>query len=207
MPAENGRSDRSDERPRLADRRGVESVYQPAEDSNLLADVAVDTIDTGDRVLDVGTGSGYVADRIADETGANVVGVDVNPDACRQTRRAGIPAVRGDLVAPFRADRFDVVCCNPPYLPTAPSAEWDDPMEAALSGGPTGRRVIERLLATVPRVLAADGVVLLLVSTLADLDAVRGEAAEQGLDSTVLAEAMYPFERLVVLEIVPSGRG
>ncbi|MEF8854277.1 MAG: HemK2/MTQ2 family protein methyltransferase [Haloarculaceae archaeon] len=194
-------------RPALADRRDLDTVYQPAEDSRLLADAAVDDVGAEDYVLEVGTGSGYVADRIASETGATVVGVDLNRGACEATRERGIPIVRGDLVSPFRADAFDVVCSNPPYLPTPPEMEWDDAMEAALSGGVSGRAVVEPFLDTVGRVLAPGGRALLLVSTLTDLDAVKGYAAEQGLESSVLAAESHPYERLVVFRLVPSPEG
>ena len=70
----------------------VGDVYAPAEDSDLLATAAVETVDPGELVLDVGTGSGYVAGRVA-ETGARVVATDLNPHAVRQTReRYGVGA-------------------------------------------------------------------------------------------------------------------
>lgn len=190
-----------DGRPSLADRRDLKTVYQPAEDSRLLTDAAVAAVDADDLVLEVGTGSGSVADRIASETGARVVGVDVNPEACRQTRERGVPVVQGNLVHPFADRSVDVVCCNPPYLPTPPEQEWDDPMEAALSGGESGRAVVDPLLATVGRVLRPDGFVLLLVSTLTDLEAVRDEAAANGLAVEPVAEESFPFERLVVFRL------
>src|SRR6056297_425666 len=99
----------------LGERRGVDfDVYEPAEDSALLAGVVAEHVDSGDLVLDVGTGSGYVAGRIADETGARIVGTDVNPAACRRARDAGVVAVRAHLVSPFRDGAFDVVAFNPP---------------------------------------------------------------------------------------------
>ncbi|MGM0591175.1 MAG: HemK2/MTQ2 family protein methyltransferase, partial [Halobacteriota archaeon] len=70
----------------LAERRGEEThVYQPAEDSRLLADAAVEYV--SGRVLDVGTGSGYVAERVAGETESRVVASDLNPHACRLARK------------------------------------------------------------------------------------------------------------------------
>lgn len=198
-------SDRRD-RPQLAEMRGVDSVYQPAEDSRLLAAAAIEGAGVGsdDLVLDVGTGSGYVAARIRAETGARVVGSDINPDACRQTRDAGVPTVRADLLAPF-CTAFDLVVCNPPYLPTPPEQEWDDPMERALSGGEDGRAVVDRVLGSVRRVLAPDGRLLLLISSLTDPDAVREHAADAGLESRVVAEESQPFERLLVVELKHEG--
>ncbi|MFT4903825.1 MAG: release factor glutamine methyltransferase, partial [Natronomonas sp.] len=177
------------------------TVYEPAEDSRLLAESVIDRIDTGERVLEVGVGSGYVAARVAAETGAEVIGCDINPEACAAAREEGIEAVRSNLVDPFAADSIDVVLFNPPYLPTPPEQEWDDPLEHALSGGESGRRVIRPFLDDVGRVLRPSGRVYLLVSTLTDIEAVSELAADAGLNTREIAEESFPFERLVVLEI------
>lgn len=195
----------------LADRRGLETaVYEPAEDSRLLADVACERIDGDDLVLEVGTGSGYVAERIATETGARVVASDLNPHACRQARERGreagagadLEVVRGDLVSPFVDDAFDAVAFNPPYLPTDPDTEWDDWMEVALSGGESGRAIIDPFLETVGRVLAPEGVVYLLVSSLAGVEAVVERASEAGFSAVALDDESFPFETLSVLALV-----
>ena len=205
LPADESTADDGSGRPRLAELRDVETVYQPAEDSRLLAETAIEHsgVGPGDLVLDVGTGSGYVAARIREETGARVVGSEITADACRQARDAGVSTVRADLVAPF-CGAFDLVVCNPPYLPPPPEHEWGDPMERALSGGEDGRAVVNRLLGAVGRVLAPDGRLLLLVSSLTGPDEVRERASEGGLASTVVAEESHPFERLLVLELHTS---
>ncbi|MFB6297767.1 MAG: HemK2/MTQ2 family protein methyltransferase [Salinirussus sp.] len=192
-------------RPALADQRGVATVYGAAEDSRLLADAAVERIDGG-LVCEVGVGSGYVARRIAAETGADVVGTDVAAPACERASDAGVSVVRGNLADPFRADLFDAVVFNPPYLPTPPDREWGDPLAAALSGGPDGRAVIDPFLGSVGRVLAPDGLVLLVASSLTGLDAIRQRAAEAGLSVDVVAGESHPFERLVVLAMRHSVR-
>lgn len=190
----------------LAARRGLDSpVYDPAEDSRLLAQAASERLDVDDVALDVGTGSGYVAATVAAETGADVYGCDVNPHACQRAREAGVPAVRSDLVSAFRDGTFDWVLFNPPYLPTPPEVEGDDWMEAALSGGEDGRRVVDPFLDSVGRVLAPDGRVLLLVSTLTDIDAVSERAAANGLSTAEVTSESFPFERLVVLECSRSA--
>jgi release factor glutamine methyltransferase len=199
-------TDAGEGRPRLAELRDVETVYQPAADSRLLAETAIEhgSVGPGDLAVDVGTGSGYVAARLREETGARVLGTEINPEACRQAQATGVPTVRADLLDPV-CGPVDLVVCNPPYLPTPPEQEWDDWMERALSGGADGRAVVDRVLGTVGRVLAPDGRLLLLVSSLTDPDAVRETAAAAGLDSTVLAEAPQPFERLLVLELTHDG--
>jgi len=186
----------------LADRRGAETeVYQPAEDSLLLAEAAVDDVDARARVLEVGTGSGYVAATVADETGASVVGSDLNPFACRQAFDRGVPVVLADLLSAFRDDAFDAVLFNPPYLPRDDAAERDDWMEVALSGGESGREVVEPFLDAVGRVLAPGGVVLLLVSTLTGVEEVVEYAGDAGFSAAAIREESYPFETLTVLKL------
>jgi release factor glutamine methyltransferase len=192
--------DPSDTLAALADRRGAKrAVYQPAEDSRLLAEAAVEH--ARGLTVEVGTGSGWVAERITDETAATVVASDPNPAACLEARDRGLPAVRADLVAPFRTDGLDTVVFNPPYLPTDPDNGWDDWMERALSGGESGRAVINPFLDTVGRVLRPDGLALLLVSSLTGFETVVDRAAHNGFAATTVRQESYPFETLSVLRL------
>ena len=188
-----------------SDRREMPTVYEPAEDSRLLAETAADELDAGESVLEVGVGSGHVAAAVRDETGARVVGSDINPDACEAARDAGVAAVRANLLDPFADGRFDAVLFNPPYLPTPPDREWDDPLEHALSGGEDGRRLVRPFLRDVGRVLRPTGRAYLLVSSLTGLEAVDDLAREAGLATRELANESFPFERLVVLEITKDN--
>ena len=185
----------------LADRRGLaDPVYEPAEDSRLLAHAAVDH--AKGRVLEVGTGSGWVAQQVSDAVGdARVVGSDVNPHACRAARDRGLSAVRADLLSAFPAESFDTVLFNPPYLPSDPEETLDDWQEQALAGGETGRAVIEPFLDDLLRVLAPDGHALLVVSSLAGFGEVVEYAAGLGFQAETVAEESFPFETLSVLRL------
>lgn len=196
---------RGPDHPSLAERRGQShEVYQPAEDSAVLAGAAADDLagSAPDRLLDVGTGSGYVGRRLADATGARAIGVDVNPIACRAARDRGLETVIGDLVGPFGADVFDAVVFNPPYLPADVDASWDDWFEVAVTGGRTGREVVERFIAEVDRVLVPGGVVYVLVSSVTGVDAVVEYAASRGFSAVALTDATFPGETLTVLKLV-----
>ena len=185
----------------LAARRGLDSpVYAPAEDSGLLAEAAVEH--ARGVTLEVGTGSGWVAERVRREGDATrVIGSDVNPHATRSAGGRGVEALRGDLLTPFRDGALDTVLFNPPYLPTDPDNEWDDWQEAALSGGESGRELIEPFLDDLPRVLAPDGVALLLVSSLTGFADVVEYAVDRGFDAETVAEESYPFETLSILAL------
>lgn len=192
----------------LAERRGVETeVYEPAADSRLLAEAAAADLDAPERVLDVGTGTGYVAARVREATGARVVGTDLNPHACRRARENGVEAVRCDLLAAVSGP-FDAVTCNPPYLPDIPGdaggtdGAREDWLSVALSGGESGRAVVERFLDDVGRVLAEGGAGFLLVSTLTGVDEVAAYAGERGFHAVALADANFPGETLTALKLV-----
>jgi len=115
-----------------------DAVYDPAEDSMLLAEAARERASDEDTVVDVGTGSGVVAARVRAATGATVVGMDLNPHACRVARarsRPGVPTgdgtvlpvVRGNLTDPVRDAVADLVTFNPPYLPETGGGDGSDP--------------------------------------------------------------------------------
>lgn len=194
-------ADPGDTRDALAERRGLDSpVYEPAEDSGLLAEAAVEH--ARGVTLEVGTGSGWVAEQLRREGDATrVIGSDVNPYACRRARERGVEAVRADLLAAFRDGGLDTVLFNPPYLPTDPDNEWDDWQEVALSGGESGRDLIEPFLDDLPRALAPDGVALLLVSSLTGFADVVEYAVDRGLRAETVAEESYPFETLSILAL------
>lgn len=189
------------DRTNLADRRDVDSrVYDAAEDSALLAAVVQDTVDSEDLVLDVGTGSGFIAAKLQSACRC-VVGIDINPHACRVAHGNGVEVVLGDLVSPIQAGVFDVVSFNPPYLPGREHA-WDDWFEVATTAGETGREIIERFLDGVGRVLQPGGEVFIVVSSLTGVEEVVTYAGECGFSSVAVRDDQYAGETLTVLKFV-----
>ncbi|GAB7092942.1 class I SAM-dependent methyltransferase [Halolamina litorea] len=183
----------------LAERRGEETkVYQPAEDSGLLADAATEF--ARGRTLEVGTGSGWVAEQTAPEV-PRMVAADINPHACESARERGVEAVRTNLMDAFADGSFETVLFNPPYLPTDPENEWDDWMEQALSGGESGRELIEPFLEDLSRVLTPGGQALLLVSSLAGYEEVEELARSAGFVPEEVRQESYPFETLSILRL------
>ncbi|WP_332448820.1 HemK2/MTQ2 family protein methyltransferase [Methanoculleus sp.] len=173
-----------------------DQVYSPAEDSFLLLRAALAEVRPTDRVLEVGTGSGYVAAGLSGR--AAVVATDINPHAVACARARGVAAVRTDLFSGL-CGPFDLILFNPPYLPTLPEERIDDWLEYALDGGPTGRVVIERFVAEIGRVLSPFGRVLLLVSSLTDPGAVRELFARQGFVAFIVDEERVEDETLYVI--------
>ena len=174
-------------------------VYSPAEDTYLLLKAARDEIRPGDRVLEVGTGSGRIA--IAFGPDASLcIATDINPHAAVHVHAQGIDVVRTDLCAGLRGP-FDLVIFNPPYLPTQPEERLEDWLEYALDGGLDGRNVIGRFAADVQRVLAPSGRVLLLLSSLTGLQEVSGIFLSKGCTVAIVNEQWVEDEILYVLRI------
>jgi len=173
-------------------------VYQPEADTYLLLDAALKEVRSGDRVLEVGTGSGFIAGELAKIT--DVVATDINPHAAICAHAAGIEVVRCNLVDPIHGT-FDLVIFNPPYLPTEPHERIDDWLEYALDGGKTGRDTIEQFAADVPRVLGQGGRVLLLISSLTRPENVKTLFASAGFTSEIIRQQRVEDEILSVLRI------
>ena len=108
-------------------------VYQPEADTFLLLAAAQAEVRPGDRVLEVGTGSGCIAAALARD--CEIVATDINPHAVFCARQKGIDVVRSDLFSGIRGT-FDLIIFNPPYLPTQPGERIDDWLESALDGAP-----------------------------------------------------------------------
>jgi len=153
-------------------------VYEPAEDTFLLADSIV--ISEGNSVFEVGSGSGLIALYCA-RLGANVVCCDINPFAVELIKKnflvnqsliRGSFNVRiGDLFSVLDSkDSFDVIIFNPPYLPTSKEelvggSGWFD---KAVSGGLNGLDVIERFIKQVSVFLKKNGKVYFVFSSLSN---------------------------------------
>ena len=182
-----------------------EGVYEPAEDSFLLAQSLM--VEKGDSVLDMGTGCGIQA-ILAAQKATRVVAVDVNPHAVRCTvHNAELNKVahkldvrQGRLFGPVKTDeRFDLILFNAPYLPSE-TWEENDMTSRAWAGGESGRRVIDLFIDEVSEYLEGEGRVLLVQSTLSDVEKTLRRFSEKGLNAKVIVEKKVAFETIVIIE-------
>jgi release factor glutamine methyltransferase len=181
-----------------------ENVYEPAEDSFLFAENL--KVQEAETVLDMGTGCGILGILAAEKANA-VVAIDVNPYAIRCARENAklnkvqnrIYYVRGDLLTPLSERfKFDVIFFNAPYLP-AEEDETESWIGRAWAGGASGRQVIDRFIAEAPNYLKQKGRVLLMQSTLADVDETLRRFADYGMHAKVEAECALPFFETIKL--------
>lgn len=154
----------------------------------------------GRRVLEVGPGSGVVIEA-ASRYGADVVAVDINPHACEATRaRIGGRVLRGDLAGALRG-KFDVVVFNAPYLPSSDEERVEGWIDHAFHGGEGGVETSVRFVRDLPRVLAPEGVALLVVSSRADLAGLEEEVHRAGLRHEKVRAQRFFFEEVAVWTI------
>lgn len=173
-------------------------VYQPESDTCLLLEAALAVVKPGDRVIEIGTGSGHIASHLPSH--ARVIATDINPHAATCAREKGLEVIRTDLFAGIRGV-FNVILFNPPYLPTRPEERMDDWLEYALDGGESGREVIRRFAVQAGNCLAANGIILLLVSELTGIEEVCDLFSRQGFACENFMQRDAEGEMLVVLKI------
>ncbi|MER7624578.1 HemK2/MTQ2 family protein methyltransferase [Streptomyces sp. NPDC126503] len=174
-------------------------VYAPQGDTELLLDtLAREDVGPGDKVLDMCTGTGVLAIAAA-RRGAETTAVDISGAAVTTARLNArvhgcrVRVVRGDLTRPVAGERFDLVTVNPPYVPAdAPDVPARGP-ERAWDAGRDGRLLLDRICRAAPSVLAPDGVLLLVQSSLSGVDASIEALRRSGLRARVAARSDQPF--------------
>jgi len=202
------------------------NVYQPQDDSRLLVDMMHQTgLIRGRRVLDLCTGSGFVAIAAAEMGCASVTAFDICPHAVGCARgnaalgRASVEVRRGSWIEALDCAPFDVVVSNPPYVPTPPNGEM--PTMARVEGpswawdaGANGRLALDPLCEAAPKLLCDGGSLLLVHSALAGVQQSLDSLKWAGMDAEVLASKWIPFgpvmsaraRWLEEIGVIPCGR-
>lgn len=181
-------------------------VYEPSEDTFLLAENL--DVNYGDKVLDVGTGCGILA-ILSARKASWVLAVDVNPHAVicakENAKRNGflekIDFICGDMFSPLKRESiFDLVLFNAPYLPTEEEPqEWID---YAWSGGKGGRKVLDKFLSNISDYLKSGGRLLLVQSSLSDIERTLSVLRENGFQANVVSEVRSFFEVIALIKAV-----
>jgi len=165
------------------------------------------------RAADVGVGSGAISLALASQIpDVTILATDWSRAALRVAQQNAIRHSLAQRIFLLQCDlmsavsgRFDLVCANLPYIPTATLRGLDvarhEPA-AALDGGVDGLRLIERLLQDSPRWVSAGGCLLL------EIEARQGESALELAQNLLPAAAaqihrdLAGFPRLLRIDIV-----
>ena len=100
----------------------------PRDETEILVRKVIDIINKNNykKALDIGTGTGCIACEVAKYTIAQVLGIDISPDALQialnnaSTMNLNNKAIfrKSDIFSNVREDeKFDIIVSNPPYIP------------------------------------------------------------------------------------------
>jgi release factor glutamine methyltransferase len=148
-------------------------VLTPRPETETLIQAALDCFPDREaplKILDLGTGSGAIALALAHERPKAVItATDRSEEALKIAQENAeelgmadrIRLLAGDWLAPVRAEHFDLVVSNPPYVAESERAglppELAHEPDAALFSGAEGLDALRQLVACVPRVLEPGG--------------------------------------------------
>jgi release factor glutamine methyltransferase len=179
-------------------------VYEPAEDSFLLADAALKEAKPGMHILEIGTGSGFISSVLLENLkDIRLVATEINPHAARCAKTNAVEVIRTDLFKGLKPrcpeTLFDLILFNPPYLPTSKEEKVPGWLNYAFDGGTSGRETLDRFLGEVKDYLRPGGEILVLISSITGLDAVKEKMETMGFAVEVVARKKVSFEKLMVV--------
>ena len=139
-------------------------VYQPGPLTSMLSDI-MDVI-PGDRVIDVGCGTGYLG-ILASMLGASeVIAIDPISEALKWTRHNirlngvhNITVIQGEALDPVGHEQADLILTLPPQMP------YPTNFNPGRYGGPDGTEVIIKIIRQAQFILKKKGSRLFLVHT------------------------------------------
>lgn len=178
-------------------------VYPPSGDTYLLLDSIRITSD--DEFLEVGCGAGLITLKGA-ERARSAISIDVSIDAVRNTkenlRRNGLDqncaVFQSDLLSSIDSStKFSLIVFNPPYLP---DDDMSTNLDHALIGGHTGAEVTQRFIPQAANHLIKGGRMYVVVSTLADSEAIWKTMSDCSLSVEIVSEEPQFFEKIQVFK-------
>jgi release factor glutamine methyltransferase len=182
-------------------------VYAPQGDTRLLMTALEgEGVRPGANVLDLGTGSGALALRAA-QMGGKVTAVDVARRAVVTARlnaflhHRRITVRRSDLISAVGERSYDLVLCNPPYVPSPTTRVPTRGAARAWDAGPDGRAIVDRVCDKAPAALRRGGVLLMVHSKLCDPDATVRRLSRGGLEASISARAHIPLGPVLLSRI------
>ncbi|MDJ0392931.1 methyltransferase [Rhodococcus sp. G-MC3] len=174
-------------------------VYEPQDDSWFLAECAVESgVLQGASVLDMCTGSGVLAIEAARADAGRVVAIDLSSRAvaCALRNAAAhevvIDARSGSFEEALLAGPFDVVLCNPPYVPSE-SVPSGDGLHRAWDAGVHGRSVLNPLCDHADDLVAAGGSMFVVQSEFAEPEKTVRSLCARGFSADIHASRSIDF--------------
>lgn len=142
----------------------------------------------GANVLEIGSGSGVVLASLGALGAASLCGIDIEREAVASGtlllhglgHRDNVEMCHGDMWLPVAGRRFEVVAANLPHFPMEPG-KFAGRLPSWSSGGPDGRRLLDRFLLGLAAHLAPGGRAIITHNAFVDLELTRVTVARDGL--------------------------
>ncbi len=179
-----------------------EKVYLPREDSFLAGEYLQRMDLKGKKVLDLGTGSGFLG-IIASKKGGIVDCADLSPLALdtaelnAELNEVELNVFKTDLFSNI-SEKYDVILFNAPYLPD--KVDKEDLESLTWAGGEDGREVLDKFLEKCSDYLEEKGVIIFVQSSLTGRDETFSKLEEEGFDGEVVMEEKVDWENLLVFK-------
>ncbi|MBI2675876.1 MAG: methyltransferase [Candidatus Aenigmarchaeota archaeon] len=187
--------------------------YQPLEDSYLMLECAKEALigilkkkGSKIKILDMGTGSGVIANDLAEfcaknRIKADIFGIDLNRHGIRHAlaERKGEFYVLSDLFGGLKGI-FDIIVFNPPYLPEG-YEDFEEEYKKTVIGGRKGNELACEFVRQASKHMDHETVCLLLASSLSGKNEIEKICRNCRLKMKAFREKSLFFEKLAVYEI------
>lgn len=194
----------------------LKTVYEPSEDSYLLIDALEADLEVLESIkpvicLEIGSGSGVVITALAmalkRHHSSHFIAVDINPDACRATKRTSLDnsvvvnVLQMNLLDCIQTrGQIDVILFNPPYVATEYEEVLDDRLVfKTWAGGKHGRQVMEQVFSIIPEILSDVGLFYLVVIKENDPEYILSAFQKLNMSGSIIRERKVRGEHLYVL--------
>ncbi len=180
---------------------GYPRVFPPIKtiSTELLLDILDIIIRPGMKICDIGTGSGILAIYAA-KKGGIVTATDISNESIHATtinarlNKVSLRILKGDLFEPVKGEKFDLIIFNPPYFPL----DKEDALGRAACAG-KGYRTIIRFLINLPYHLKKNGICLITLSSLMNVEKILEIAKINGLKISELVRVRgSPGENIMI---------
>ncbi len=167
-------------------------MYQPQEDSiffaNFLKNYFSKLKDKNIAYLDMGTGSGILA-QTAKKAGIKIIlAADIDRESLNHAKSYGIKIIYSNLFSNIK-QKFDIITFNVPYLPRH---KYDK--EKDTTGGKLGDEISLKFLNQAKKHLKPNGKIFLLISSHTPQKKI------QKFNPAIVAERKFFFEQLYILK-------
>ena len=164
--------------------------YSPAEDTYFFADHLKKEV--GQTALDIGTGSGYLAEILSDSF-SQVIATDISFESLNSQNPKVKNGICCDAVEALRT-KFDLIVCNLPYLPSEKISD------RTIDGGKEGLEISQKIIKSAKNCLNEGGKLLFLTSSLANYQKLIEYTKGLGFNVRIIDKKKLFFEKLILVE-------